>query len=540
MRKSGQGLNRVRPLFLLGWQPCGAEPHFFSGRGKRTAAAGEFYGRVKCQGGQGVQKLKPRRRGRTLGLMLCCCLLLVPGAGATATPGSWGLDEIHGAQGWALLAGAALTPVTVAVVDTGVDGSHPLLADWVWPGRSVVEGSDPQVWRDDSPEGHGTHVAGIIRAVAGPGPVHILPVKALEADGSGSAADLAAAIRWAAAWRGPQGERVRVINLSLGLRLPEPDQALREAVKAALASGILLVAAAGNESRTVGGYYPAALQGVISVGSIGPDGEAAPDSNSGALTAAPGVGIESTVPGGGTALRSGTSFAAPFVSGVAALLWAYGPERSRAEVVDALLGGELQLDAALNRLTALHAPNLSPPATPTGSPEISLSGTAAPGALVRVEAVRRGTFEPPVEAGTATAGPDGRFSLRIALPVGEGLYSLAATAELGGERSTASQAVTVQVDTTPPPPPWGLKAEPAGWGRALLSWGTSPGPDVAGYLVEREGGLPEYTRTLNVTATDLRPGNRYRFRVMAVDLAGNRSSAVEADVLIPLLNLYLL
>lgn len=240
----------------------------------------------------------------------------------------WALRSVGAKSAWSISTGKS---VVVAVLDTGVAAHEDLPR--LLPGKSFTTGGEAD------PNGHGTHVAGIIAAaannqigVAGLAPdVEILPVQVLEADGSGDHAAIASGIVWAT------DNGADVINLSLGGT--EPSEALHTAVQYAHAKGVLLVAAAGNEgSRSNSPMYPAAYDEVLAVAASGPDGTAASFSNSGTYVdlAAPGFAILSTTPDGYDYL-SGTSQAAPFVSAAAALLLDSG--LSHKAVTAALLAG---------------------------------------------------------------------------------------------------------------------------------------------------------------------------------------------------------
>ncbi len=232
----------------------------------------------------------------------------------------WGLDAVGVGAAWAVTRGAG---VVVAVVDTGV-APAPDLAGRLLPGWNVIDGSD----RSADDNGHGTHVAGTIAEVEGNGlaesgvapEASILPVKVLDATGSGSDSDVAGGIVWAA------DHGARVVNLSLGGS--ETSTVLADAVAYARHLGVLLVAAAGNDGGAVG--VPARLAGVIAVGAVDSDLARAPFSAGGRALdlVAPGVAIlQQTLDGvGGFADRlfSGTSMASPCVAGVAALALAAG------------------------------------------------------------------------------------------------------------------------------------------------------------------------------------------------------------------------
>jgi subtilisin family serine protease len=240
--------------------------------------------------------------------------------------------------------------VTVAVVDTGVDGDHPDLPaydaarsrDFV---RTDQSDASPLV---DVVESHGTHVAGVVGAVhGGDGGVEgvsdatLLGVRVL-GSGGGSADAVAAGIRHAAR----QG--ADVINASLGSS--RRSKVIEAAVDEARSRGALVVAASGNDGNA-GVAYPAAYDGVLGVGATDRDDERAPFSQHGADLdlVAPGVSVLSTIPRTwfttGYARYSGTSMAAPVVSGVAALAAGALPEVSPAELAAWLTDTATPLDA---------------------------------------------------------------------------------------------------------------------------------------------------------------------------------------------------
>jgi subtilisin family serine protease len=201
--------------------------------------------------------------------------------------------------------------------------------------------------------GHGTHVAGTIGAdrgnavgVAGVADgAPLMPLRVLDAEGSGSVAGLIQAYSYAAA------SGARVVNLSLGS--PGSSQAERDAL--ASLPGVLFVAAAGNggedgigDDNDESGNFPCAyeLPNLLCVAASDNNDGLAEFSNFGATSvdlAAPGVNIASTWPGADYSWSSGTSMATPHAAGAAALLWAAAPEASVADVRSALLSG---VDAA--------------------------------------------------------------------------------------------------------------------------------------------------------------------------------------------------
>ena len=233
--------------------------------------------------------------------------------------------------------------VTVAVLDSGVDGSHEDLAGVVLPGWDAIA---KRTGADTDPYGHGTHVAGIVAALAGNGVggsgaaagVRILPVRVLDSDGSGWSSSIADGIRWAA------DHGADVVNLSLGGT--SPSAAYRAAIDYAVnVRGVVVVAAAGNEYESGNPVeYPAADPDAIAVGASTSTGGRASFSNTGAYVdlAAPGMSILSPCPVGrvvcssatGYSRMSGTSMAAPFVAAAAALLRAARPKASVGQIRD--------------------------------------------------------------------------------------------------------------------------------------------------------------------------------------------------------------
>ncbi|MFD1019854.1 S8 family peptidase [Thalassobacillus hwangdonensis] len=209
----------------------------------------------------------------------------------------------------------------IAIIDSGVDYNHQDLNGKTIRGYDFV---DNDYYPMDA-NGHGTHVAGTAAAetnnaqgVAGMAPnTRILAVRALDANGSGSLADIADAITYSA----DQG--AEVINLSLGCNCDTTT--LENAVNYAWNKGSVVVAAAGNDGVSTT-FEPASYANVIAVGAVDRYDRKASFSNYGTWVdvTAPGVDIASTVPGNGYAYMSGTSMASPHVAGLAGLLAAQG------------------------------------------------------------------------------------------------------------------------------------------------------------------------------------------------------------------------
>jgi subtilisin len=227
--------------------------------------------------------------------------------------------------------------VHVAVVDTGIDATHPDLVgrvggSWTTVG-SWVAGTAAPAGQDDN--GHGTHVAGTIGASDdGAGVVGVAPdvtfhgVKALTAAGVGYNADVARGIELAAekGWD--------VINLSVATTNATGTRMLRDACAFARERGVVIVAAAGNDGSCEDCVAaPGHLETTIGVGATDRNDRLAAFSSTGPGVdiAAPGVDVRSTHPGGTHVRMSGTSMATPHVAGAAALLRAAGHDADRTE-----------------------------------------------------------------------------------------------------------------------------------------------------------------------------------------------------------------
>ncbi len=245
--------------------------------------------------------------------------------------------------------------VKVAVLDTGIDEDHPDLT--VSGGVSMVP--EETSWDDDN--GHGTHCAGIVGArnnetgVVGVAPgSDLYAVKVLSAAGSGRLSWILAGMGWA------EQNGMDVASMSLGSNVDNPDAACTLAYQRAAErlsnAGCLVVAAAGNNGRDPVNPWvgsPARCSGFMAVAAVNDNRDLASFSSRGPATlcdgcgveiSAPGVSINSTVPGGGLGRKSGTSMACPHVSGAAALLkelhptWTPARIRTRLRTTAADLG----------------------------------------------------------------------------------------------------------------------------------------------------------------------------------------------------------
>ncbi|MGW0791040.1 type VII secretion-associated serine protease mycosin [Streptomyces sp. NPDC002911] len=262
----------------------------------------------------------------------------------------WALQRVLIDELWEQSTGKG---VRVAVIDTGVDIKNPQLTKAVdtGSGRNFL----PKNLKDENGStiergnengttdmvGHGTKVAGIIAAREAEGTgftglapdATIIPIQQNDAEGHGTAEKLAEAIDYAADEAGAD-----VINISQDTaNAVKPTPLLEQAVNAALAKEVVVVASAGNDG--LGGKvkktYPASYAGVLAVASSDRNNERAAFSQSGDFVgvAAPGVDMISTVPGGGHCSDNGTSFSAPYVAGVAALIKAKHKDWTQEQIV---------------------------------------------------------------------------------------------------------------------------------------------------------------------------------------------------------------
>ncbi len=293
----------------------------------------------------------------------------------TAYPEQYALSGTYGIRAplaWDITRGS--TRKLVAIIDSGIDFTHEDLQETIWtnPGEVASNGIDDDAngYIDDirgydfgsdlgdsdptDENGHGTHVAGIIAATGNNAlgvigvawNTAVIPVKCLDDQGDGYISYLVHALDYVATLK-DQGYPIAVVNMSLGTN--EPSDALNRAVARVAARGIILVAAAGNNSGQNNDKVPSFpansdSANVISVAATTASGALASFSNYGPTTVdigAPGQRILSTVPplikGASYEYIDGTSMAAPVVSGVVALIAAANPAASSALIRDILL-----------------------------------------------------------------------------------------------------------------------------------------------------------------------------------------------------------
>lgn len=301
-------------------------------------------------------------------------------------PQQWHLDRISAPNAWSKISQISDESMVIAILDTGADYLHPDLETNIWENLAEIPyngiDDDGNGYIDDihginaalgtgdpmDDNGHGTHVAGIV-AAAGDNSIglsgviwnaKILPLKFLGASGAGNLYNAVLAIKYIIELK-KRGVNISIVNASWGSY--QFSQILSDAIFEAGKYGILFVAAAGNSNLDIDSFpfYPAALsanlENVISVAATDQSNKIANFSNfalHSVTIAAPGVDILSTLPNGKFGKYSGTSMAAPVVTGVAALTWASYPNLKpfdvRNQIVDTAIPIKLTVPAGSSRL----------------------------------------------------------------------------------------------------------------------------------------------------------------------------------------------
>lgn len=485
-------------------------------------------------------------------------------------PQLWGLQKIQADLAWDAEVGRH--EVVVAVIDTGIDVSHPDLRANVWvnpdeiPANGVDDdgngyaddlygydfaNADPEPFDDHD---HGTHVAGTIGAVGNNGigvvgvawKVKLMAVKFLRADGSGTESDAVAAIQYAAL------NGAHVLSNSWGG--PSYSQAIQDAVTAANTAGALVVAAAGNDN-TDAPFYPAAMSGVVSVAATDTADQKASFSNFGPQIdlAAPGVDILSTVRSSGYARFNGTSMACPHVSGLAALLKSRRFELTNADLEAALRSsaddlGEPGRDDVFGdgRINAYRAISTTPAGAPRPISEIAhplpregvsasfeVAGTAAGDAFQSylLEAVSPGgSAWTTVSAGSAPVTQAVLGTVDVSgWPQGWAGIRLRVDAP-GGVTVTTASTVRYGIGPPPPSPVFPADGSTSHDPRPIFDWSDSSDPDgIAYYELQVDNNSDFSSPELSVTnlpfsqfyPDDPLPDGWYSWRTRAIDGLGN-------------------
>jgi subtilisin family serine protease len=259
------------------------------------------------------------------------------GQPADQSAAQFSLSRMHVAEAHRLATG---NNVVVAVIDTGIDVSHPEL-------RDVVIDSFDAVGAEDAPMSHGTAMAGVIasdRQLVGIAPrARLLSARAFGRSKSGGTTATTFAIIKSMDWAWRRG--ARVFNLSFA---GPPDKMLTRALNALAGNGAIMVAAAGNAGPSAPPAWPAAHPGVIAVTATDERNDLYAFANHGSYVfiAAPGVDVLTTAPGGKYELVSGTSIAAAHVTGVVALMLERYPDLDAAIITQLLMKSSIDLGPA--------------------------------------------------------------------------------------------------------------------------------------------------------------------------------------------------
>ena len=483
--------------------------------------------------------------------------------GISGTPDA----DIDAPEAWDITEGSS--DMIIAIVDTGVDYDHPDLSDNIWtnPGETPDNGvdddgngyvDDVRGWdffsNDNDPmdfNGHGTHVSGIAAAEGDNAlgvtgvcwTARIMPLRFLDANGKGTVADEISAIDYAVA------NGAHIINASFGG--DAFTQAEYDAISRANSEGILFIAAAGNESFNNDEilFYPAShtLPNIISVAATDQDDNLCWFSNYGATTVdvgAPGVHIYSTRPGIRYQYMHGTSVAAPYVAGLAALIWGVNASLTHYEIKEIILNG-VDIVPTLNGKTVtggrINASNVFadiPPQSPDGldaTPEsgsrINLTWTDVSSNESRFEIERkkgaRGVYSRIAHvAANKTSYSDTGLSEKSTY-----YYRVRAINSAGNSRYSNSAYATTYLAS-----PTHLSAIDASTSKINLSWADNSSYE-SGFKIERKNGAGTSFSQIAILATGqteysdtgLKEETTYSYRVRAYNTGEHSDYSNEAS-----------
>ncbi|MBE9545898.1 MAG: S8 family serine peptidase [Proteobacteria bacterium] len=483
--------------------------------------------------------------------------------GTSGTPDA----DIDAPEAWDITTGS--NDIVIAVVDTGVDYSHPDLSDNMWfntgetPDNEIDDDGNGYVddvhgWdfigNDKDPmdlHGHGTHVTGIA-AAKGDNAIgitgvcwtaEIMLLRFLDENGIGTVADEISAIDYAIA------NGAHIISASFGS--DTYSQSEYNAISRANSEGILFIAAAGNDSlnNDTSPFYPASynLPNIISVGATDQDDNLTWFSNYGPTTVdvgAPGVNIYSTSPGMNYQYMHGTSVATPHVAGLAALIWGYNSSLTHMEIKDIILNG-VDIKPSLNgktftggRINALNAFADSRPQAPDG-----LAATPESGSRINLSWTDNSSSESRFEIERKT-GPGGTYSRIANIAADETSYSDTGLSEkttyyyqVRAINSAGNSAYSNEADaTTILAGPSNLSAVDSSTSKINLSWADNSFNEL-GFKIERKIGTgATYSQIADIAAdetsysdTGLNEATTYYYRVHAYDTAEDSDYSNEAS-----------
>ncbi len=373
-------------------------------------------------------------------------------------PNQWHLAKIGCATAWDTTVGNSA--VTIAILDTGVDGTHPDLAAKLVPGWNTYDNNSNTA----DVYGHGTGVAGTAAAYANNGTgvasiawdCRIMPVRVSRTDGAASSSTVSAGLTWAA----DHGARVANISYSFS-----GNATVASAARYFLSKGGVVTMSAGNDSAALS-YADNPY--VLTVGATGTDDSWCNWSNTGDVVdvAAPGVSILTTARGGGYWSPAGTSFSAPVVAGVAALVFSANPSLTGEEVQDIICAsaddrGAPGWDAQFGwgRVNAAAAVEMAlgggqtPPPADTTPPALAFMSPAAGEVVSGVVSLQLTASDDVGVASVAVSVDGGAAGTDTAAPytfawdsttASDGVHTLTATAtDTSGNTVTVQRSVTV-------------------------------------------------------------------------------------------------
>ena len=493
--------------------------------------------------------------------------------------------DIDAPEAWDITRGDG--SIVVGVIDSGIDYTHPDLASNIWgnPGEIAGNGIDDDgngfiddvhgwdfVNNDNDPtddRSHGTHVAGTIAAAGNNGVgvtgvawnAKLMALKTLDSAGSGTTSAAVAAVNYVTMMRTTEGVNVRLTSNSWG-GAPY-STALYDAIRDGGNAGMLFIAAAGNAASDtdLAPFYPAGYEipSVISVGATEFDDQLRATSNYGVNSVyvfAPGGSILSTVPGGGYALKSGTSMAAPHVSGAAVLAWSLNPAATLEGVRNAIFRGVDQLPwlvgkagsgGRLNAYNALVQLTTTPTATPVAVAGLTATTTAGGINLTwshpandedGFHILRSTNGVNFVQVGAASILAS-RFSDTTAAAGTTYHYTVVAFNAVGdAPASNVASATTLPASSTPAAPT-NLTATATSPTRVVLNW-TDNSNNESGFKIERSTNLVKWTQLgsvgANVTTfadTKVKKSTAYIYRVRAYNATAASAYSNEARVTTP-------
>lgn len=388
-------------------------------------------------------------------------------AQVTSTPNDpyyslqWHLPAIQAPAAWNYTTGSA--SVKVAMIDSGVDGTHPDLVANLIPGYNFV--SNNTITSDTM--GHGTTTAGTLGAVGNNGngiagvdwQSAIMPLVVVDQTGYASYSNIASAITYAAQ------NGVRIVNISIGGTTS--SSALQSAVNYAWSMGTVVFASAGNGGSNAP-YYPAGCQYVVAVGATDSTNTWQSWSNYGTFLSvvAPGVNIYTTTEGGGYGYEAGTSYSSPIAAGVGALMLSYAPSLSASALVSTLESTATDLGTpgydiyygwglvnAAGAVSAAAANQAAPPTVTLSSPTnsatvtgtVSVQGNASSTVgLASIQWFLDGTL-----AGSATSSP---FSFSWNSTSASNATHTVTTKATDKMNNVGTASVSVVVNNPVPPP----------------------------------------------------------------------------------------